>query len=205
MKNKARITEIAKLLPEGLSESMVSDIAKVVDEVIVESVSTELGLLETRVKTFMRAQIDSLKEQALKELELENDTYRNAQLFESVKAIMAIELTDMDRDAAMASIATELKEGSEELNLITNELNEALTINSKYETAIGLLNKKVEKLTEAKAIVAEQVSRLEDSASQPFKSNEKAKVVSKADTKIINEGVDEGNPFITPEMLKLIN
>jgi len=77
MKNNP-LEQIAKLLPEGLTESMVESIATLVHQKIEEEVNAKTEALTVKVKAFLRGQIDSLKEQAIKELELENDTFRNA-------------------------------------------------------------------------------------------------------------------------------
>ena len=52
---------IVDLLPEGLSEDSVTQIASLVNDVIVEEVESRVNALETKVKGFLRLKIDELK------------------------------------------------------------------------------------------------------------------------------------------------
>ena len=79
------IKNIAEMLPEGLTEESVEAIAKLVNEVIKEEVDSRIKDLQNNAVAFIRSRVDDLKEQATKELELEDSTFRNAKLFESVR------------------------------------------------------------------------------------------------------------------------
>ena len=59
---------IAELLPEGLSEAAVTEIATLVNTVISEQVEEKIRGLEAKVKGFMRSRVNELKDQALAEL-----------------------------------------------------------------------------------------------------------------------------------------
>ena len=104
-----QMNDIAQLLPEGLSDDAVNEIAKLVDQTISEQVEQAVKNLESQVVAFVRTNVEELKEQAIRELELENDTFRNAQLFESMKSLMAVELKEEDEATALTSIVCENK------------------------------------------------------------------------------------------------
>ena len=95
---------IASLLPEGLSEEAIKDIASMVSETINEQVEERVGLLEAKVNSFLRTKIDDLKNHALAELEQENPVFRNARLFESVRTMMTLELNAEDSDTAIGVV-----------------------------------------------------------------------------------------------------
>ena len=50
----SKIKSIAELLPEGLTEETVNQIAELVDVVIKEEVNDRVKLLESKVKGFLR-------------------------------------------------------------------------------------------------------------------------------------------------------
>ena len=91
-----KFDDISKLLPEGLTEETVSEIANLVGEVISEEVANKVKDLENKVHGFLRMKIDEVKDHAIAELEQENETYKNARIFESLKALMALELNGSD-------------------------------------------------------------------------------------------------------------
>ena len=69
MKTKEeQITPIAELLPEGLSEAAVNEIAHLVNTVIKEQVEEKVHQLESKVTGFIRLKVDDLKDQALQDL-----------------------------------------------------------------------------------------------------------------------------------------
>ena len=83
-----KITDINELLPDGLSENTVEKIFSLVDSTINEQVTKQSTILESRVNAYLRNKIDQIKEQAMVELAEENELFRNAQLFESVRSVL---------------------------------------------------------------------------------------------------------------------
>ena len=57
---------LAELLPEGLTEHAVDEIAQLVDSVITERVTSEVDGLITKVNAFLRMYVDDIKNYALK-------------------------------------------------------------------------------------------------------------------------------------------
>ena len=175
--------------------------------VIDERVQDQVSILEAKVASFVRANIDSLKEQAMKELELEDDTYRNAQLLETVRSLMAVELTEEDDSNAIKVLTNESKQMEGELGVLTKELDNVLKENGKLQTVVKVLSDKAEtleeerdSLVEAKSSLHEKVELLKETTKKPFKSSEKAVVVSENNVKVERSG----NDFLTDDMMKFM-
>ena len=95
---------LAELLPEGLTEHAVDEIAKLVDSVITERVDSEVNGLITKVNGFLRMKVDEIKDYALRELEQDEEFVRNAQIFENMKSLMSIEIGSSDKASAMSDL-----------------------------------------------------------------------------------------------------
>ena len=206
MKKKQKTLD--EILPEGLSESSVEEITKLMQDVIDERVGDQVAILEAKVASFVRANIDSLKEQAMKELELENDTYRNAQLFETGRSLMAVELTDEDDANAIKVLTNESKQMEGELGVLTKELDNVLKENNKLQTVVKVLSDKSETLEEERDSLVEatnglheKMELLKETTKKPFKSSEKAVVVSENNVKVERSG---NNDFLTEDMMKFM-
>jgi len=205
-----KLTNIAQVLPEGLDESTVEKIFTLVDSVINEQVESKVKLLEAKVNAFLRTKIDQLKEQALTELVEENEVFRNAKLFESVRTLMTLELSQNDE----SSLVTEMKEQSDELeqevSTLSEQINKLILENEKLQNTIKVLSNKVNlseqktrKLEKDRMKLVEEVKNLEASADEPFVSSEKAVLISESERPVsIREQV--GNPFLSPEAMKLM-
>lgn len=207
MKSKTEQTlPIAELLPEGLSEAAVSEIATLVNTVISEQVEEKTSQLEAKVKGFIRSRVDELKDQAIRELEEENETMRNASLFESVKTLMALELRKDDEDNVISDLVQEQQEFEAEVNILTEELKKSFEENEKMNTSVTALAQKVDKLEEDKATLLEAVDVLEESKDKPFKSSEKAVIISEdVDKKEAKDTEPQDlNDLLTPEVMKFM-
>ena len=202
----SKFDNISELLPEGLTEDTVGEIATLVSDVISEEVENKIKDLENKVHGFLRMKIDEIKGQALTELEQENDTFKNARVFESLKALMSLELNNDDEDNAVSQTKREFAEVQEENDVLIRELNSALVECSKMENTVRVLSEKVELLEDDRMDLQEAVVALEESAVLPFESNEKAIVISDqndleaADTKE-NERDYDDNQFINEDMM----
>jgi len=204
------VKNIADILPEGLNESTVNEIFKVVDSVINEQVGEKISLLEAKVNAYLRTKIDQLKEQALNELSEENEVFRNARLFESVRTLMALELNDDDSGNALSEMTQNVGELQEEFDVLVEQFNKAVEENEKLQNTIKVLDNKVtmteskvEELNDEKLQLLNEVENLEASKEEAFASSEKAVVISNAD-KEINEERTYGNEFLTDEVMKFM-
>lgn len=205
-KSKEQTLPIAELLPEGLSEAAVSEIAMLVNNVITEQVDEKIRSLEAKVQGFIRARVDTLKDQAVKELQEDNDTMRNASLFESVKTLMALELRKEDEDNAISDLVQEQQEFETEVRILTEELKKSFEENDKLSRSVKVLSTKVDNLQEDKVTLLEAVDLLEESKDQPFKSSEKAVIIAEdVDKKEATRQLPQSvNDFLTPEVMKFM-
>src|SRR5689334_1437881 len=139
---KNKLTNIAELLPANMSEEAVKKIAKLVEETINDEVSKKFNLLESKVRGFLRTQIEQIKEHALKELTEESELYRNAHLFEEVKSLMALEVGSGDEKSAVNRVVAENSEVEEENQVLIEELNTALTENKNLKRQLKAVDNK---------------------------------------------------------------
>ena len=202
----SKFDNISELLPEGLTDDTVVEIAVLVSQVISEEVGNKVKDLENKVHGFLRMKIEEVKSHAIMELEHENETFKNARIFESLKALMALELNSDDEDTAVSQTRKEFDEVQEENDVLVRELDSALTECSKLENTLRVLSEKVELLEDERYDLQEEVQSLEESAKLPFESNEKAVIISDLedvdDGEMINKEVEpQGNEFLNEEMM----
>jgi len=209
----SNIKNIADILPEGLDESTVEQIFQLVDSTINEQVAEKIGLLEARVTAYIRTKIDDIKEQALTELSEENEVYRNARLFESVRTLMSLELNTDDQENALSEMTGQYGELQEEFDVLNNQLASLVEENQNLENTVRVMDKKVSiaegtayELETEKAQLLEEVENLEAAKDEAFVSSEKAVVVSKADLEISEERThnQKSNEFLTDEVMRFM-
>lgn len=208
----SNIENIADILPEGLSESTVEAIFQLVDSTINEQVEEKVGLLEAKVNAYLRTKIEQLKEQALTELSEENEVYRNARLFESVRTLMSLELNSDDDESALSEIAEQHSELQEEFDVLVEQVNLLVSENEKLQNTLKVLDNKVSltesyaaELEEQKAQLLSEVENLEAINEESFLSSERAVVVSNADKEIIKERTQTTkNEFLIDEVMRFM-
>lgn len=201
----SKFDNISELLPEGLTEETIEEIATLVNEVISEEVETKVKDLENKVHGFLRMKIDEVKDHALAELEKENETFKNAKIFESLKALMALELNSDDEDHAVSQTRKEFDDVYEENELLIRELNSALTECSKLENTLKVVSDKMTSIEEERHELQDALVNLEEAAEVPFQSNEKAVMISeRVDSEVEEEEVTtqlNENEFLTNDMM----
>jgi len=207
----SNLKNIADILPEGLDESTVQAVFELVDSTINEQVAEKVGLLEAKVNAYLRTKVDRLKDQALAELSEENEVFRNARLFESVRTLMALELNGADEDNALSEMTSQYGELQEEFDVLTDQVNALVVENEKLQGTIKVLNDKVsisegavEQLEGHKAQLLEEVENLVAARDEAFASSEQAVVVSQADVEINESKTQTGNEFLTDEVMKFM-
>ena len=208
----SNIENIADILPEGLSESTVEAIFQLVDSTINEQVEEKVRLLEAKVNAYLRTKIEQLKEQALTELSEENEVYRNARLFESVRTLMSLELNSDDDESALSEIAEQHSELQEEFDVLVEQVNLLVSENEKLQNTLKVLDNKVSltesyaaELEEQKAQLLSEVENLEAINEESFLSSERAVVVSNADKEIMKDRTQTTkNEFLIDEVMRFM-
>tara|TARA_R110000787_G_scaffold159775_1_gene273474 strand:- start:56 stop:703 length:648 start_codon:yes stop_codon:yes gene_type:complete len=210
--NKEVLDSVAQYLPEGLDEATLQKVSELVAVIIEQRVEERVGDLTTKVQSFIRGNIEKLKEQAIKELELTNETFRNAQMFETVRSMFALENTNQDELNGMEALAT-LGEQQEEKNVaLLRQVGKLLKENVGLKRKSKISNDKNTKLEEALTQVKTQVIDLRESASAERKLSDTALVISEDnfDVKGTGEKLNEnvaahGNEWINQGVLDKLN
>jgi len=201
---------LADILPDGLSESTVEAIFKMVDSLISEQVDDRVKLLEAKVNAFLRQKIDQLKDQAIAELSEENETFRNARLFESVRTLMSLELNSEDENSVVSKAVDQQAELQEEFDVLSEQVAGLVSVNEKLENTIHLLNRKLQlaeerasELDDEKTQLLEEVENLQALSEESFRSSEKAVLISEADAEV-SEKRTYFNEFLTDEVMRFM-
>lgn len=202
-KKEDLVVKIAKLLPEGLNEEILGVIAEVVGEKIEEEVKSQIGNIIPKVTSFVRGKIEKLKEQALSELELENETFRNAQLFESIKSLFAVENSSEDEMNGMAALASISESQEQKIDVLVKEIDRLTKDNIKLRNTGKVLLDQNKQLKESVTSLKEST---DTKTSIKGKSSDKAIVVTQDNFKI-NESKNQkavghpGNEFLGANVL----
>lgn len=205
-----KMQEIAKLLPENLDESVAIEIANLVSEKITEEVEKVKQDLTIRTTSFIRGQIEKLKEHALRELEMENDTVKNLSVYEHIKSLMAVELNPADEQNALNALTLESTNLQKNVDVLKEEMARVLEENNKYKNAIKIQKDKI-------GLLESRVSNLQVNLRE---NKEKVKMEISGDAVVVSEenfkkreqltesasrkfsGVN--NPFLNEETLNLM-
>lgn len=201
---KNKLTNIAELLPQNMSEEAVKKIAKLVEDTINDEVSKRFTLLEAKVKGFLRTNIEQIKEHALKELTEESETYRNAQLFEEVKSLMALEISAKDEASAVSKAVSENTDIAQENEVLVEELNNALLENKDLKRKIKVISAKAEKLISESKNLETKVADLTESNKLDFKSSEKAVIIADNVQNETPKKADPQNALLTEDIVALM-
>jgi len=121
---------------------------------------------------------------------------------------MALEINKNDEGNAVSDLVEEQKEFEAEVEVLTDELRKSFEENERTNNLVDALTTKVDKLEGDKATLLEAVEILEESKDQPFKSSEKAVIISEdVDKKEVDE-LDilsrAQNDLLTPEVMKFM-
>jgi len=176
-KKTNKMEEIAKLLPENLDESVAIEIANLVSEKITEEVEKVKQDLTIKTTSFIRGQIEKLKEHALKELEMENDTVKDLSIYEHIKSLMAVELNPADEQNAINAMQLESTNLSKNVDILKDEMSRVLEENNKFKNVIKIQKDKI-------GLLESRVSNLQTSIRE---NKEKAKMEVSGDAVVVSE------------------
>jgi len=201
------LNSLAELLPEGLTEHAVDEIAQLVNSVITERVDSEVEGLITKVNAFLRMKVDEIKNYALKELEHNEEFVRNGQIYENMKSMMSVELNKKDTESAISELVNVNEETQENVTILTKEVEKLMEENEKMISVTEALQGKVKLLEKEKVELAEEAENLVESQQLPFESSEKAVMVSNTEEGSVTaerQEVQSVNEFLTPEVMRFM-
>lgn len=183
--------KLAKLLPEGLSDEGIEAINTLVEETVEERVDSEMSNLNAKVSGYLRLKLDELKAQALKELEASDEVYRAVKVYESLKSIVAEDIESSDTNSTVSMYKEENETLQSKVDELNNKLASTMNENSTLEGAVTTLR--------------EDITSLSEIQKKPFKSSEKALVITneRKNEGIISNSAD--NSFLTEDVIRLSN
>tara|TARA_R110000765_G_scaffold376958_1_gene467753 strand:+ start:1890 stop:2468 length:579 start_codon:yes stop_codon:yes gene_type:complete len=183
--------KLAKLLPEGLSDEGIEAINTLVKETVEERVDSEMSNLNAKVSGYLRLKLDELKAQALKELEASDEVYRAVKVYESLKSIVAEDIESSDTNSTVSMYKEENETLQSKVDELNNKLASTMNENSTLEGAVTTLR--------------EDITSLSEIQKKPFKSSEKALVITneRKNEGIISNSAD--NSFLTEDVIRLSN
>jgi uncharacterized protein YihD (DUF1040 family) len=205
--DKKKIEDIAQLLPEGITEETITEIAGVMQGLIEERVQEEVSDLTDKVFAYLSMKRQQIQEAALEELHESNDVYRDAQRFRELMGFMAVEFRPEHVDAESEKRLAEASELVEDNEVLARELSESLKEQERLAKTIQLLESKVSKREREIESLNESVNTLaEEKETMLFESTEQAVVVTNnVDEEVEDQKLESiGNEFLTEEMLKLM-
>ena len=205
--DKKRIDDIAQLLPEGITEETVVEIAGVMQDLIEQRVQEEVGELTDKVFAYLSMKRQQIQEAALEELHESNDVYRDAQRFRELMGFMSVEFRPEYIDAESEKRLSQASELQEDNEVLARELSESLKEQERLAKTIQLLESKVSKREREIESLNESVKNLaEEKETMLFESTEQAVVLTEnVDEEVEDEQLESiGNQFLTEEMLKLM-
>ena len=205
--DKNKIEDIAQLLPEGITEETIVEIAGVMQGLIEQRVQEEVSELTDKVFAYLSMKRQQIQEAALEELHESNDVYRDAQRFRELMGFMSVEFRPEYIDAESEKRLSEASELVEDNEVLARELTESLKEQERLAKTIQLLESKVSKREREIESLNESVQTLaEEKETMLFESTEQAVVVTNnVDEEVEDEQLESiGNQFLTEEMLKLM-
>jgi hypothetical protein len=205
--DKNKIEDIAQLLPGGITEETILEIATVMEGLIEQRVEEEVGELTDKVFAYLSMKRQQIQESALEELHESNDVYRDAQRFRELMGYMAVEYRPEYIDAESDKRLSEASELVEDNEVLARELSESLREQERLAKTIQLLESKVSKREREIESLNESMETLaEEKEAMLFESTEQAVVITKnVDEEVEDQELESiGNEFLTEEMLKLM-
>jgi hypothetical protein len=210
--SKDIIDSVAQYLPEGLDEGTLQKVAELVSVIIERRVNEEVSDLTTKVQSFIRGNIEKLKEQALKELELENETFRNAQMFETVRSMFALENTAQDEINGLEALASLGEQQEEKNEALLRQVDKLLKENVDLKRQAKVVNDRNSKLEEALELTKKEVTSIKESFSAERKLSDQALVISEenfkvkeASEKLMENHAVHGNEWINQGVIEKLN
>ena len=199
-------TDLASILPEGVTEETISQIAEAMRSMVEARVQEEVEALTDKVYGYLSMKRDSIKEAALEELNEESQIHRDAAKFQELLGYMAIEHRPEFIDAQAQKKLDEATELVDDNTVLANELTLALKEQERLTKKVQLLEGQVTKRESEVASLTESVQALEaDKEATLFESTEQAVVITNNVDEEVQEEIETlGNTFLTEEMLNLM-
>lgn len=183
--------KLTKILSDSLSDEGIEEVLALVESTVEDRVKDAVTDLEGRVSGFLKLKMGELKESARKQVAMTQKNSRSAKLWEAVKELVASDLSAEEIQSVADTFEESSAKQQEELAKLNEELTEALQNNSVLESKLSSMK--------------EQLLKSERKATLPFKSSEKAVIITR---EVVEGGSQEKeapeNEFLTEEVTSLL-
>ena len=210
--SEENLDSVAQYLPEGLDEQTLEKVSELIAVTVQQRVQEKVEDLSMKVQSFIRGNIEKLKEQAIKELELENETFRNAQMFETVRSMFVLENTSQDEVNGMNALASLGEQMEEKNEALLRQVDKLLKENVNLKRQAKVANDKSTMLEEALVTVKDEMESINENSAAERQLSDSALVISEDnfDVKEADEQLNEnhavhGNEWINQGVLEKLN
>ena len=210
--SEENLDSVAQYLPEGLDEQTLEKVSELIAVTVQQRVQEKVEDLSMKVQSFIRGNIEKLKEQAIKELELENETFRNAQMFETVRSMFVLENTSQDEVNGMNALASLGEQQEEKNEALLRQVDKLLKENVTLKRQAKVSNDKSTMLEEALVTVKDEMESINENSAAERKLSDSALVISEdnfdvkeADEQLNENHANHGNEWINQGVLEKLN
>ena len=212
IQSEETLDSIAQYLPEGLDDQTLDKVSELIANTVQQRVEEKVEDLSMKVQSFIRGNIERLKEQAIKELELENDTFRNAQMFETVRSMFVLENNAQDEINGMNALASLGEQMEEKNEALLRQVDKLLKENVSLKRKAKVASEKSAMLEEALVTTQNEMESLNESSAAERKLSDSALVISEdnfqveeADEQLNENHAVHGNEWINQGVLEKLN
>ena len=210
--SEENLDSVAQYLPEGLDEQTLEKVSELIAVTVQQRVQEKVEDLSMKVQSFIRGNIEKLKEQAIKELELENETFRNAQMFETVRSMFVLENTSQDEVNGMNALASLGEQMEEKNEALLRQVDKLLKENVNLKRQAKVANDKSTMLEEALVTVKDEMESINENSAAERQLSDSALVISEdnfdvkeADEQLNENHASHGNEWINQGVLEKLN
>ncbi len=210
--SEENLDSVAQYLPEGLDEQTLEKVSELIAVTVQQRVQEKVEDLSMKVQSFIRGNIEKLKEQAIKELELENETFRNAQMFETVRSMFVLENTSQDEVNGMNALASLGEQQEEKNEALLRQVDKLLKENVTLKRQAKVSSDKSTMLEEALVTVKTEMESINENSAAERKLSDSALVISEdnfdvkeADEQLNENHANHGNEWINQGVLEKLN
>jgi len=210
--SEENLDSVAQYLPEGLDEQTLEKVSELIAVTVQQRVQEKVEDLSMKVQSFIRGNIEKLKEQAIKELELENETFRNAQMFETVRSMFVLENTSQDEVNGMNALASLGEQQEEKNEALLRQVDKLLKENVNLKRQAKVANDKSTMLEEALVTVKDEMESINENSAAERQLSDSALVISEdnfdvkeADEQLNENHANHGNEWINQGVLEKLN
>ena len=198
------ITELASLIPDGLSSEGKEEIAKILEGYVEKRVDTEVSKVETSVASMFRTKIDDLKVVAHAEIVNEDSTVKAVKYFNDIMVVVADYVDNEMIDSRLRAKEEQLAEARNNVKNLNAQLNELVSETTQLKNIVSVLKEEKSLISEELLTTRETLSSATAQIDEDFQSSETAVVI--ANENLDGESIqlsDADNQYLNSEVMQL--